>query len=503
MTVMPTSDCAAAAPSPSRRPSAAFALSGIVLALVAGCGGGGGSLPKPPISLASEPALAGTPVRFQVTLPEGFTGPASLQVDTVELGTHTLDPADGFARAGGSCGEAGADFVAIAKGTLQVAAGSRTGAIDVTTCANTAVEANERFAVDVLWDGKPYRLEGLIVNNAAGGLNDTGITSCLNAAGALTDCASAGLPGQDGATGRDARALTATTTVAAADGRLGFSYSRDAAGCVTDNVTGLTWAPSAQATATWSDASTLAGAANTAHQCGYTDWRVPTTQELLSLVDAGAAAAPLIDAGFFGGTPAANHWTVDALSTDSSQAWYVSFGAGLSAFDNQLNPFAKAFYTRLVRGTAVPSECDSDSAQRYVDHGNGTVTDTRTGLMWQRCADGQSGTDCGTGAATAHASFAAALSRVAAVNADVAGAGRGHDDWRVPNRNELASLVQAACAAPAINRLSFPATPTIAPFWSSSPAGASLAWVVQFNDGQVLPAGINGNRHLRLVRAGQ
>jgi hypothetical protein len=501
MTVMPFLHRAAAAPSPSRRPSAGFALSGIVLALVAGCGGGGSS-PKPPITLASEAALAGTPVRFQVTLPEGFTGPVSLQADTVELGTHTPDPADGFARAGSNGCETGVDFKVITKGTLQVAAGSRTGTIDVETCSNTAVEANERFAIDVLWDGKPYRMEGLIVNNAPGGLNDTGITSCLNAAGALTDCASAGLPGQDGNTGRDTRALTASAT----DGRLGFSYSRDAIGCVTDQVTGLTWAPSAQATPTWSDASTVAGAANTAHQCGYTDWRVPTTQELLSLIDAGAAAAPLIDANFFGGTPPVNHWTVDALSTDSSQAWYVSFDAGLSGFDNKLNPFAKTFYTRLVRGgTAAPTECDSDNAQRYVDHGNGTITDTRTGLMWQRCADGQSGADCGTGTATAHASFAAALGRAAAVNADATGAGHGHDDWRVPNRNELASLVQSACAAPAINRLRFPATPntTIAPFWSSSPAGASLAWVVQFNDGQVLPVSINGNRHLRLVRAGQ
>lgn len=35
---------------------------------------------------------------------------------------------------------------------------------------------------------------------------------------------------------------------------------------------------------------------------------------------------------------------------------------------------------------------------------------------------------------------------------DVAGAGRGHNDGPVPNRNELASLVSRACAAPAIQR---------------------------------------------------
>ncbi len=490
----------AAAPFPSRVPSAAFALSGIVLAILAGCGGSSPQ-PKPPISLASEPALAGTPVRFQVTLPEGFVGPFSLQADTVELGTHTTDPADGFARAGGSCGEAGADFVAVAKGTLQVAAGGRTGTIDVQTCLNTAVEANERFAIDVLWDGKPYRMEGLIVNNAPGGLNDTGITRCLNAAGALTDCATTDLPGQDGASGRDTRSLTATTAVAAADGKLGFSYTRDAAGCITDNVTGLTWAPSAPATATWNDANAQAHDADATALCGFTTgWRLPTKQELLSLVDAGTTA-PMIDRTFFTSTLAGDFWTTDSYAVDNRAAWIVSFGVGLTEPFTKLSP-RNLTYTRLVRGgTAAPDECDSDNAQRYVDHGNGTVTDTRTGLMWQRCADGQSGTDCGTGTPTVHASFAAALGRAAAVNADAAGAGHGHDDWRVPNRNELASLVQPTCAAPAINRLRFPSTSST--FWTSSPAGASMAWVVDFNEGQVGPAVINGNRRLRLVRAGQ
>ncbi len=35
---------------------------------------------------------------------------------------------------------------------------------------------------------------------------------------------------------------------------------------------------------------------------------------------------------------------------------------------------------------------------------------------------------------------------------DVAGFGRGHDDWRAPNRNDFASLVNRARAAPAIQR---------------------------------------------------
>ena len=33
-------------------------------------------------------------------------------------------------------------------------------------------------------------------------------------------------------------------------------------------------------------------------------------------------------------------------------------------------------------------------ATDYVDNGDGTVTDTRSGLMWKQCLEGQSGADC-------------------------------------------------------------------------------------------------------------
>jgi hypothetical protein len=34
----------------------------------------------------------------------------------------------------------------------------------------------------------------------------------------------------------------------------------------------------------------------------------------------------------------------------------------------------------------------------YIDHGDGTVSDTRTGLMWKQCLEGLSGDRCQTGA---------------------------------------------------------------------------------------------------------
>jgi hypothetical protein len=464
------------------------------------------------ISATSTPGLDGGSVRFTMTLASAIGSAATMNIATASIGAATTDPADGFARSGSACDTEGTvDFVAPSS-TLTVPAGSSVVTLDVKTCANKAVEANERFALDVTWNGRSQRVEGLIVNSFPGGLNDTGATACLNSAGALVDCKATDLPGQqDGTTGRDALALTAS----AADGRVGFSYSRyPSTGCITDVVTGLTWSDTVQNAATWGIAQTLPAAANTAVRCGFNDWRIPTTQELLGLVDAGAApSTPMMDSSVFTAS-AVDHWSADSLTSDTNQGWLVSFSAGLSATKPKNNPFGDAMVTRLVRGGANASaECNTDNAQRYVAHGDGTVTDKLTGLMWQFCADGLSGTQCATGTATVYNSFGAALRRAVQVNADAAGAGRGHNDWRVPNRNELASLVQTACSAPAINRVAFPGTPataseTVGTFWSSTPAQLTgltdQAWKVNFIDGQVLFASsTNSAGHLRLVRAGQ
>lgn len=131
-----------------------------------------------------------------------------------------------------------------------------------------------------------------------------------------------------------------------------------------------------------------------------------------------------------------------------------------------------------------------------------TVTDLATGLVWKRCAEGLSGAACATGTAIT-GTWAEALARVAAVNAAPATLGAGSADWRLPNRTELASLVERKCVSPAINASVFPGTPAQS-FWSSSPYAliANLAWLVDFSAGDVGPAPMSGSRNIRLVRAG-
>jgi Protein of unknown function (DUF1566) len=339
---------------------------------------------------------------------------------------------------------------------------------------------------------------GTILNDQPGGLTDTGLTQCLNTANALVACSATDLKGQDGSFGRD----TQPTTSGSGDGRLGFAYASLAGGCVDDRVSGLVWDGAAATANTLADAQAELAAANRDARCGFADWRLPSAAELLSLVDAGSAAPPRIDARF-AGTPGAAFWTGEPYVGDPRASWVVDFVSGAVAFEPVANPLAKPLAVRLVRGgtAAAAPACDAADA-RWVDHGNGTVTDSRTGLMWQQCTDGLSGAGCATGTATAHASFGAALQRAAAVNGDTAGAGKGFADWRVPNRNELASLAHHGCESPAVARTPFPAT-RAASYWSSSPAGAGRAWYVDFADGGMGLSGTGGSRFLRLVRAGQ
>lgn len=139
---------------------------------------------------------------------------------------------------------------------------------------------------------------------------------------------------------------------------------------------------------------------------------------------------------------------------------------------------------------------------RFVNNDNGTVTDKATGLVWKRCSEGQNwdGTTC-TGIYTLHDWQSALQAGSDAVFA-------GESDWRLPNKNELASLVESQCITPAINTTIFPATPAAALFWSSSPyAGAELwsseAWSVSFIHGTVRPSSMSqGDMAVRFVRGG-
>ena len=133
----------------------------------------------------------------------------------------------------------------------------------------------------------------------------------------------------------------------------------------------------------------------------------------------------------------------------------------------------------------------------YIDEGDGTVTDSRTGLMWKQCAEGLSGANCQTGSAQGF-TWANALTHAEASTF------AGYTDWRLPNVKELSSLVEDCRVSPSINTNLFPNTPS-SYFWSGSPyaSGSNRAWIVYFNGGDAYHLNRSGSSRVRLVRGGQ
>jgi len=148
--------------------------------------------------------------------------------------------------------------------------------------------------------------------------------------------------------------------------------------------------------------------------------------------------------------------------------------------------------------TCNASIAASTPSAEFTDNGNGTVTHNRTGLMWKRCAEGQTWS-AGTCSGSANsATWASALQ--SAVSATTG----GYRDWRLPNIKELQSIVEEKCVTPSINESIFPNTPASS-FWSAS-AYASYsdgAWGVYFGVGYANGSLKYDGLQVRLVRAGQ
>jgi len=190
-----------------------------------------------------------------------------------------------------------------------------------------------------------------------GVLNDTGITwggDYPN--GNNGTCASNIAAPQDCHQGRDAILNDDS------DGHAGFSFTKlDADGnplpadatswsCVLDNVTGLIWEVKTDDggihdrdnTYRWggkthlgsgydtyyNDWDTLVDGTNSEQLCGYSDWRLPTTDELESIVDYGRADLA-IDTAYFPNTSGLPYWSASP-STDTQAAWAVRFSSGLA-----------------------------------------------------------------------------------------------------------------------------------------------------------------------------
>ena len=105
-------------------------------------------------------------------------------------------------------------------------------------------------------------------------------------------------------------------------------------------------------------------------------------------------------------------------------------------------------------------------ATPFLDNGDSTVTDQASGLMWDQRES------------TAMTWDTALTTCEGSVHA-------GYTDWRLPNRNELESLVDdTKTTAPALDIIAFPSGLSN-PYWASTtnPAATGFAWFVNFSSG--------------------
>ena len=262
-------------------------------------------------------------------------------------------------------------------------------------------------------------------------------------------------------------------------------------------VTGASCADGAPVAQTWQQALQLPALANAANHKGFSDWRLPNKNELESIVDLNVLP-PTLEAIAFPNTPSAAFFSSTVNYKNLGQAWKVSFGDG-SVF---VDAHGTAANVRLVRGGGTSGSTDRFNLAMPPSPytaASGTVNDARTGLVWDACSFGKTGNDC-TGASFQVSSWQDALLTSTAANSTNY---KGFNDWRIPNKNELESLVDLGRLAPVIDTTVFPDTQSQA-YWSSTvnAKSAGQAWAVSFGDGSVSVQAHAMGANLRLVRGG-
>ena len=159
--------------------------------------------------------------------------------------------------------------------------------------------------------------------------------------------------------------------------------------------------------------------------------------------------------------------------------------------------FALGLSSPLAAQQCYPEVGTTDDTERFVTNVDGTVSDIKTGLMWQRCNYGQvyNGQTNSCDGETQPLNWQASLK--GAFNDTTA----GYNDWQVPNIKELASIVDHRCVEPSIDESVFLATKS-QNYWSNTSGinNMSSAWVYQFASGLNSLHAKTSNVYLRLVR---
>ncbi len=252
------------------------------------------------------------------------------------------------------------------------------------------------------------------------------------------------------------------------------SYMDNGNGTIKDNVTKLTWQKVDGGEMTWEMAKDYCDQLTLA---GYS-WRLPDSHELFGILN--HDKLPAIDDQYFSINNAEYWWTFQTRADDTSKVWVVNAGGGIGAHPKNETVSAggsKRFNARCVK--------DDSWEQHYTDNGDGTITDSKTGLIWIKNA-------------ITTTSWFDALNYAEQLNY------AGHDDWRLPNIKELQSISEVNFFHPSIDTNVFPLT-GLGIYWSSTTMFSTdtlHTWTIDFSSGIASYTVKSENHWIRCVRGG-
>jgi len=281
---------------------------------------------------------------------------------------------------------------------------------------------------------------------------------------------------------------------------------------IVDRLTGLVWTRDANPAGgprTWQEALDYIRTLNSGNHLGRSDWRLPNVNELESLVNKQPNLAEWLQAQGFRNLQVDYYWTSTTYASYPRYAWSVDIYGGIVAGHDKADVYFvwpvrrgepgavslpqtgqtacndRSGTTCACAGTGQDGESQAGVAwpsPRFVEKADGTMSDRLTGLAWSREGQAPGPDVCRP---KARMTLRAALQFVKCLNAN---GYLGWKDWRLPNRNELASLVHRGQADSAVwlNTLGFSRAQS-ASYWSSSAFtyNPSNWWSVNLHDGAV------------------
>lgn len=279
---------------------------------------------------------------------------------------------------------------------------------------------------------------------------------------------------------------------------------------VLDRLTGLIWtrnAAIAEFPMAWQEALDYITGMNCAKAFGCTDWRLPNRRELRSLMSHQARKPALPEGHPFTNVFSGWYWTSTTAAINTSYAWYLHT-EGARMFYGGKEQFFLLWPVRGGGNGILPAtgqtEC-YDSAGRLVscagsgqdgefrigrawpeprfEAAGGAVIDRLTGLSWLREADLTEGRSV---------TWNDALSAVARLNQN------STIHWRLPNINELESLVDCSTHSPALPA-GHPFSGIKEAYWSSTTSmfEPDWAWALYLTKGAV-GVGQKGGAHFHV-----